>query len=220
MPEPRGFAPASVAPRAAARTLGGRLRNPLLLRLYTLGLLFMSVCGAVYTVAGYRLTAGPFGLSQDTAGLIFISCLAGTASSAGAGRLAARLGRRGALYPAIGTTTAGLLLSIPDNLLCVLGALVLITAGFFAGHSVASVGVVRTATAGRAQASTMYTAAYYAGNSIGGAAGADAYHRAGWNATDLICLAAMGLACLVTLDASWRARAERAAPQAIAAPAP
>ncbi len=162
IPPARHFHPAPVRAAALARTVSGHLRNPLLLRLYALGALFMAVFGAVYNTVGYRLISAPFHLPESVAASIFVVYLVGTASSASAGRLAARLGRRGALYAAIGVTTAGLLLSLADSLLCALLGLVLITAGFFAGHATASSAIGRTATEGRAQASALYLIAYYA----------------------------------------------------------
>ncbi|KJY40161.1 MFS transporter [Streptomyces sp. NRRL S-495] len=207
IPAARHFTPAPVDARALARTVGRHLRNPLLLRLYTLGLLFMAVFGAVYNTIGYRLIAAPFHLPESVAASIFVVYLVGTATSAAAGRLAGRLGRRGALYVAIGTTTLGLLLSLADSLTFALLGLVLITAGFFAGHATASSAVGRTATEGRAQASALYLIAYYLGNSLGGTIGADAYHATGWPGAATIGLTAMALAAGVTLYATHRAHA-------------
>ncbi|WP_354640931.1 MFS transporter [Kitasatospora camelliae] len=205
VPAARHFRPAPVDARALARTVSGHLRNPLLLRLYALGLLFMAVFGAVYTTVGYRLTAAPFGLPQSVAASIFVVYLVGTVSSASAGRLTGRLGRRGTLYVAIGVTTLGLLLSLGDSLVTALLGLVLITAGFFAGHATASSAVGRTATEGRAQASALYLIAYYLGNSLGGTIGADAYHSTGWEGAAAVGLGAMTLAAGVTLYATRRA---------------
>ncbi|MFJ4671674.1 MFS transporter [Kitasatospora purpeofusca] len=207
IPAARHFTPAPVDARALARTVGRHLRNPLLLRLYTLGLLFMAVFGAVYNTIGYRLIAAPFHLPESVAASIFVVYLVGTATSAAAGRLAGRLGRRGALYVAIGTTALGLLLSLADSLTFALLGLVLITAGFFAGHATASSAVGRTATEGRAQASALYLIAYYLGNSLGGTIGADAYHATGWPGAATVGLAAMALAAGVTLYATRRAHA-------------
>ncbi|MGW6919534.1 MFS transporter [Kitasatospora sp. NPDC054939] len=205
IPAARHFTPAPVDARALARTVGGHLRNPLLLRLYLLGLLFMAVFGAVYNTVGYRLIGAPFHLPESVAASIFVVYLVGTATSAAAGRLAGRLGRRGALYVAIAVTAAGLLLSLAESLLCALLGLVLITGGFFAGHATASASVGRTATTGRAQASALYLIAYYLGNSLGGTLGADAYHATGWPGTAAVALTAMALAAGVTLYATRRA---------------
>ncbi|MFJ8044703.1 MFS transporter [Kitasatospora sp. NPDC096147] len=206
IPAARQFRRAPVAPRALARTVAGHLRDPLLVRLYLLGMLFMAVFGAVYNTVGYRLVAAPFGLPESVAASVFVVYLVGTVSSATAGRLTARLGRRGTLYVAIGTTTAGLLLSLADSLAAVLLGLVLITAGFFAGHATASAAVGRTATTGRAQATALYLIAYYLGNSLGGTLGADAYHATGWPGAATVALVAMTLAAGVTLYATRRAR--------------
>ncbi len=57
-PRARNFEPARVSPRMLARTVGGHLGNPLLVRLYLLGLLFMAVFGTVYTVLGLPADRG------------------------------------------------------------------------------------------------------------------------------------------------------------------
>ncbi|MFG2135610.1 MFS transporter [Streptomyces sp. NPDC048650] len=209
VPKARHFAPRAVGPRALARTLGGHLANPLLRRLYGIGALFMTVFGAVYTVIGYRLVSEPFNLPQGIVGSIFIVYLVGTVSSAAAGKLVARMGRRGALYLAVGATSAGLLLSLADSVAAVLAGLILITAGFFAGHAVASSSVSRTARTARAQASALYQCAYYVGSSLGGALGAAAFHAAGWEGTVVLGLAAMVGAASITLYATRKAVVER-----------
>ncbi|MEU0160476.1 MFS transporter [Streptomyces sp. NPDC006261] len=211
IPKERNFTPGSLNPKALAKTVATHLGNPLLVRLYAIGALFMTVFGAVYTVIGYRLAEEPFSLPQGIVGSIFLVYLVGTVSSAAAGRLVARLGRRGALYLAVSTTTAGLLLSLADQLAAVLLGLVLITAGFFAGHAVASSSVSRTATTGRAQASALYQSAYYLGSSAGGTLGAVAFHAGGWAATVALGLFAVIGVVSITLYGTRVARAERRA---------
>ncbi|WP_019545450.1 MFS transporter [Streptomyces sulphureus] len=205
VPEPRHFTPVPLRPAAMARTVGRHLRNPLLLRLYAIGLLFMTVFGSVYTVIGYRLVEEPFSLSQGLVGSIFVIYLVGTLASATAGRLNARLGRRGTLYLGVGTAAAGLLLSTVDSLFGVVAGLVLVTAGFFAGHAVAQGAVSQTATEGKAQASALYTMAYYLGSSLGGAFGAFAFAAGGWPAAASLGLGSLALAACVTLYATRKA---------------
>jgi YNFM family putative membrane transporter len=209
VPQSRHFSPAPLHPRTLARAVRGHLANPLLVRLFLLGLLFMTVFGAVYTVIGYRLVSDEFGLSQGMAGSIFVIYLVGTFSSAAAGKLVGRVGRRTMLYVGIGTAATGLLLTLADSLAAVTGGLVLITAGFFTGHAVASGAVSRTATTGRAQAAALYQMSYYLGSSIGGAVGALAYRAAGWDATAAFALTALVAAASVTLYATRRAVLDR-----------
>lgn len=215
IPKARHFTPGSVSPRALARTVGRHLSDPLLVRLYLIGALFMTVFGAVYTVIGYRLAQAPFSLPPGLVGSIFLVYLVGTASSAAAGKLVGRLGRRGALYLAMGTTTAGLLLTLTSSLAAVLLGLVLITGGFFAGHAVASSSVSRTATTGRAQASALYQTAYYLGSSVGGTVGAVAFQAGGWDGTVVLGLVAMVAAGAITLYATRKALVERRSATAV-----
>ncbi|MET8447378.1 MFS transporter [Streptomyces sp. NPDC005209] len=215
LPAPRHFTAGSLRPRVLAHTVRDHLSNPLLCRLYAIGALFMTVFGGVYTVIGYRLTEAPFSLPQGIIGSIFLVYLVGTVSASTAGRLVGRLGRRGALYLAGTTTAAGLLVSLADSLPLVLLGLVLITAGFFAGHAVASSAVGKTATTGRAQASALYQTAYYIGSSAGSTIGAMAFHTGGWTGTVGIgILAVLGVVTITILGsraARLSARAEFAA---------
>ncbi|BBC33407.1 Transporter, major facilitator family protein [Streptomyces graminofaciens] len=206
LPAPRHFAAGSLRPRVLVRTVKGHLSDPLLCRLYVIGALFMTVFGAVYTVIGYRLADAPFSLPQGVIGSIFLVYLVGTVSASTAGKLVGRLGRRGALYLAGGTTTAGLFVSLSDSLVLVLLGLVLITAGFFAGHAVASSSVSHTAKRGRAQASALYQSAYYVGSSAGSTLGAVAFHAGGWAGTVSLGLLAVAGVVAVTVAGSRAAR--------------
>ncbi|MEU7379090.1 MULTISPECIES: MFS transporter [unclassified Streptomyces] len=200
LPAPRHFRAGSLRPRVLARSVRDHLADPLLRRLYAIGALFMTVFGGVYTAIGYRLTEAPFSLPQGIVGSIFLVYLVGTVSASTAGRLVGRLGRRGALYLAGATTAAGLLVSLVDSVALVLLGLVLITAGFFAGHAVASSAVSRTATHGRAQASALYQSAYYVGSSVGSTVGAMAFHAQGWPGTAGVgVLAVLGVVTITVL---------------------
>jgi YNFM family putative membrane transporter len=210
LPAPRHFTAGSLRPRVLLGTVRDHLRDPLLRRLYAIGALFMTVFGGVYTVIGYRLTGAPFGLPQGIIGSIFLVYLVGTVSASTAGRLVRRVGRRGALYLAGGTTAAGLLLSLAGSLPLVLLGLVLITAGFFAGHAVASSAVSRTATHGRAQASALYQSAYYIGSSVGSTVGAVAFHSDGWSGTVGVGLLAILGVVAISVLGSRAARREPA----------
>ncbi|MFJ5058171.1 MFS transporter [Streptomyces nigra] len=210
LPAPRHFTPGSLRPRVLVRTVRDHLSDPLLRRLYAIGALFMTVFGGVYTVIGYRLTEAPFSLPQGIVGSIFLVYLVGTVSASTAGRLVNRLGRRGALYAGAATTAVGLLATLAGSLPLVLLGLVLITAGFFAGHAVASSAVSKTATHGRAQASALYQSAYYIGSSAGSTVGAVAFHAGGWGGTVGVGLLAVVGVVAITLLGTRAARAQGA----------
>jgi MFS transporter, YNFM family, putative membrane transport protein len=107
------------------------------------------------------------------------------------------MGRPLVLRAAIAVTALGVLATLPASLPCIIAGLVVLTAGFFAAHSVASGWVGACARGAPAQASALYLAAFYIGSSVAGSAGGVVYGRGGWPATVLFVLAllAAGLAC-------------------------
>ncbi|WP_205709250.1 MFS transporter, partial [Kineococcus siccus] len=169
VPRSRGFTGRRRAPGEAglARRLSAALADPGLLVLYAQALLLMGAFVTVYNYLGFRLLAAPYGLSQTVVGLLFVTYLAGTASSALAGRLAERTSRLTVLLAAGAAFAAGCLLTLAGPLPLVVAGLVLLTAGFFAAHATASGWTGARARPGvRAQASALYTFAYYLGSSV------------------------------------------------------
>ncbi|MGV9709805.1 MFS transporter [Gordonia sp. NPDC003424] len=180
VPTSRFFAPQPVSPSATLRNLLAHLRDPRLRPLFLLGFVLMGGFVTVYNFLGYRLLRAPFGLSEAVVALVFVMYLAGTVTSALAGRLADRIGRRPVLIVSITTMLAGLALTVPDTLWLILFGMLLFTGGFFGAHSVAGAGVSAQATEHRAEASSLYLFHYYLGSSVVGALGGLAFSAAGW----------------------------------------
>ncbi|WP_372436067.1 MFS transporter [Williamsia soli] len=180
VPASRQFEPRPVAPMQTVRNLAAHLRDTPLLCLFGLAFVLMGGFVTVYNFLGYRLIAGPFNLPATLAGLVFLLYLAGTVSSATAGRMSDSLGRSRVLIGAMILMVGGLAVSLPDWLPTVLIGILLFTAGFFAAHSVASGWVSARATTHRAEASSLYLLGYYLGSSIVGALGGVAFTLAGW----------------------------------------
>ncbi len=198
LPPSRNFTPQPPRLGAALRVAGRHLADPALAGLFTVALLAMGAFVTVYNYLAFRLVAPPLRLSPAVVGLLFLLYVVGSVTSPLAGRLADRHGRgpvlrRGALLGA-----AGALLTIPDSLALVVAGLALVTAGFFAAHAVASGWVSRLAESGRAQASGLYTCAYYLGSSVGGSAGGLAYAH-GWAPTAWYVAALFAFALLAGL---------------------
>lgn len=183
VPPSRRFAPKPIGPLTVARNVLGQLRNPALVCLYLLAFLLMGGFVSIYNLLGFRLLAAPFGLPQTIVGLVFCFYLAGTITSATAGRLADRHRRWVVLLIAVIVTAAGLLLTLPASLTLVLLGLLLFTSGFFAAHAVASGWVGRVATEHRAEASSVYLFCYYLGSAVAGSGAGVAFSRAQWGGT-------------------------------------
>lgn len=194
------FTPKPPRPRALIASLAGTFTDTGLCRLYALALLMMASFITVYNYLGYRLLDAPFGLSPGVVGLLYIVYIAGSAASAGAGRLADRFGRRRMLWLAVVVALAGLALMLPDNLVLIGAGLTALTMGFFAAHGVASGWVGRRAPRARAQATGMYVCAYYAGSSVGGYSGGLAYGAGGWLAMTALVGALLTAALLISLS--------------------
>jgi YNFM family putative membrane transporter len=185
----------------------GRLRALLSRRLLVLdaqGLLLMGGFVAVYNYLGFRLTDEPFGLSSGVVSLVFLAYLAGTWSSARTGRLVVRHGRRRVLIGSTGVMAVGVAATLSGWLPVVLAGLVVLTAGFFGAHAVASGWTPVAAPRARTQAAAVYNLAYYAGSSVFGWLGGVGFALAGWPGTvgmvlGLVAVAA-GLAAAVLRD--------------------
>lgn len=192
-PRSKHFHPQSIGIRRTSRHLLGHLTDTGLLALFGTGFLLMGGFVSFYNIIGFRLLARPFSLPQSLVGLVFLMYLSGTVSSTIAGRLADRLGRRRVLLGAELVSLAGLVITLPADLPCVLLGMLLFTAGFFAAHAVASGWIGRLATAHRAEASSLYLFAYYVGSSVAGAIVGLAFSAAGWSGT-VVYIAALYLA--------------------------
>jgi YNFM family putative membrane transporter len=180
LPPSRHFRRRSLAPRALFGTFAAHLAAPALPSLFALAFLLMGGFVATYNYIGYRLTGAPYGLSQTIVGFIFLSYLAGTASSAWMGGLAGRLGRHRVLPAGIVVMLAGIGLTAIPWLPAIVAGMAVLTFGFFGAHSVASGWVGGAAKQAKAQASSLYLFSYYLGSSVVGAVAGLAWSGLGW----------------------------------------
>lgn len=180
-----GFVPRTPKISELARSVVASFVDSGMLRLYAVGFLLMGGFVTVYNYLGFRLEGPEFGLSETFVGLIFIVYLAGAASSSVAGRLTERVGRARMLSVCGGAMLAGIALMAAGNLAVVIVGLVVITAGFFGAHSVASGWVGLRAKKLGTQGPAVYLLCYYMGSAAGGTLGGYALHAGGWNGISL-----------------------------------
>uniref|UniRef100_UPI0037CAA0CA MFS transporter n=1 Tax=Nonomuraea gerenzanensis TaxID=93944 RepID=UPI0037CAA0CA len=180
---------------------GGGVRLGLgLVAPFAVGALAMGAFVALYNAAGFRLAAPPISLSPAAASLVFLSYAMGTASSAAAGRLAARMGRTTALVGALAVTVVGSVLTAHPSLPVIALGFAVLTAGFFAAHAIANAWVTADAPPpARGRAAGVYTLCYYLGSGAGGTAGAVVYGQAGWTWLIVMTSAWLLLAALAVL---------------------
>lgn len=167
--------------------------------LFLSAFLLMGSFVTLYNYAGFRLALPPFALSHAATSAIFVVYLLGSASSAWAGGLAQRLGRRQVYWVMVLIMTLGGLLTFVPSTLVIIAGLAVATIGYFAAHGIASAWVARRAVIGRAQASAVYLFAYYLGSSILGTLGGYAWVAWGWNGVMLVSGGAALAAMLVAV---------------------
>jgi MFS transporter, YNFM family, putative membrane transport protein len=183
LPPSRRFTPTPVAPAELVGEVRAHLADPVLRRLFAVGLLLMGTFVCAYNYVAFRLLGPPFSLPDLVVGFVFVLYAVGTVTSTVAGRISGRLGARATVLAACAVAAVGALAMLAPVLALVIGGLALLTVGFFAGHAVASAWVGRRAEHGRAVASGMYLFSYYVGSSVGGTLGGVVFGVAGWSAT-------------------------------------
>ena len=200
------FTPSALKLRVLAGTLARNLADTGLLRLYIIGFALMGAFVTIYNYLTFRLSAAPFGLSTSVIGALFTVYLAGTYSSTLAGRLADRAGRYGVLAASVVVAIGGVALTLPASVFCIVAGLVVLTAGFFAAHSVASGWVGWRASVAPAQASALYLCLYYIGSSVAGSAGGVFWAHGGWLAVAAFSIALLAVALVCALSLVTRRR--------------
>ena len=180
LPPSSNFTPHALRWREIPSSFLHHFGDPGLPWLFAEAFLVMGGFLTLYNYIGFRLLAPPFNLSQTAIGAIFIVYLVGSASSTWIGHLAGRFGRRKVLWLTIAVAIAGVGLTVSDGLMAILAGMVVVTAGFFGAHSVASSWVGRRALQHRAQAASLYLLLYYLGSSVLGTAGGWFWAWQGW----------------------------------------
>jgi YNFM family putative membrane transporter len=193
LPASRRFRPAPVGVRVLLGEARSHLADPVLRRLYAVGLLVMGVFVCAYNYVTFLLLGPPFRLPALVVGFVFVLYAVGTATSTRAGRLADRIGTRPVVLGAVGVAAVGAALMLTSWVAVVIVGLALLTVG---AHTVASSWVGRRADHGRAVASGLYLGAYYVGSSVGGTLGGVAYGLAGWPGTVAFMVALLALAAV------------------------
>jgi YNFM family putative membrane transporter len=188
---------------------GRHLQHPGLRLLFLIAFGLMGVFVSIYNYAGFLLSAAPFHMSQLEISHIFYAYLFGMVASPVAGGLADRLGRGPVLIAGALMMAAGVLCTMLPRLTSIVIGIVLMTAGFFVAHSVASGWVGRLASQSKGHASSLYLWAYYMGSSVLGAGAGWFWGRWAWLGVG--CISLTVLALMIVLALRVQSLAQRAA---------
>ena len=186
LPTPHNSARTRLSARDLVRLIRLQFRDPGLPWLFASAFLLMGSFVTLYNYAGFRLALPPFSLSHSAIAAIFVVYLLGSVSSAWAGGLAQRLGRRRVYWATVFIMALGVFLTLVPSTPMIIAGLAIATIGYFAAHGIASAWVARRAQVGRAQTSAIYLFAYYLGSSVLGTLGGYAWVALGWNGVLLV----------------------------------
>ncbi|MDF9841755.1 MULTISPECIES: MFS transporter [unclassified Paenibacillus] len=180
LPPSRHFKPRRTGPKSIMQLFVAQFRDSTLVLLFLLAAILMGSFVTLYNYLGFRLIEAPFNLSQTLVGGIFILYLVGTFSSSWMGYMSNRIGLGMALWINIALMLLGGMITLSNHLAAVILGVAVFTFGFFGSHSTASSWVGIRASAGKAQASSLYLLFYYGGSSVGGSVGGLFWSRYGW----------------------------------------
>jgi YNFM family putative membrane transporter len=199
LPTPHNSARSRLGMRDLVRLVTVQFTDRGLPWLFASAFLLMGSFVTLYNYAGFRLALPPFDLSHSAIAAIFVVYLFGSISSAWAGGLAQRLGRRKVYWTLVLVMTTGTFLTLIPSTPVIIAGLAIATIGYFAAHGIASAWVARRAVVGRAQASAIYLFAYYLGSSVLGTLGGYAWMAWGWQGVMLVSGGAALAAFLVSI---------------------
>ncbi|MGE4078305.1 MAG: MFS transporter, partial [Reyranella sp.] len=131
----------------------------------------------------------PFSVGMMMLGVVYFVFLPSIVTTPLAGKVAARIGTRPALWSAFALAAAGLPFLLADTLSAVLAGLALLAVGTFFAQATATGFVGRAATVDRGAASGLYLASYFLGGLTGSAVLGVLFDRLGWTA----CVAGIGV---------------------------
>lgn len=185
LPPSQHFRASSLKPKSLWVNLHLHFRDKGLPWLFIEGFVLMGGFVTMYNYIGYRLLEAPYFFSQSVVGFLSIIYLTGTYSATKTGSLTQKYGLARILIASIAMMLVGILITLHSNIWVILLGMTVLTAGFFAAHSVASSWVGRRAKRARGQASSLYLFSYYAGSSIAGTVGGLFWTHFGWNGVAL-----------------------------------
>ncbi|WP_332702597.1 MFS transporter [Devosia sp.] len=203
LPTPHNSARSRLGMRDLVRLVAVQFTDKGLPWLFASAFLLMGSFVTLYNYAGFLLALPPFALSHSAIAAIFVVYLFGSVSSAWAGGLAQRLGRRKVYWTLVLIMTTGVFLTLIPSTPAIIAGLAIATIGYFAAHGIASAWVARRAVVGRAQASAIYLFAYYLGSSVLGTLGGYAWMAWGWPGVMLVSGGAAIAAFLVSVRLMW-----------------
>ena len=202
LPDSRGFNPNPQSFRQLPRNFIRAFTDPVLIGLYLMAALTMGTFVGIFNSMGFRLEAAPYYFSIGLIGLLYFVYPVGGVASTWAGKASDLVGMRKIMPLGVTVMLVAVFVLAGEHIALIILGLVLLSAGFFSVHSVASAWVAARASLGirlPAQAAAMYMLFYYAGSSLSGNLTPYSYEIAGWSGVTLLTASLVGAALLISI---------------------
>ena len=179
-------------------------RSRRLVATFSVGFIVLFSLVGVFTWITFHLSAAPFRLSTAALSSLFFVYLVGLVVTPAAGYLITRIGLRAGIAAAIGSSMAGVLLTLAPSLGMVLLGLTLLSSGVFVAQTAAQSHLRVAAPAGaRVTAAGVYLTWYYLGGTVAGVLPGVFWSFGKWPAC-VAFIVSMQAAALVIALVGWR----------------
>ena len=189
--------------REALTAIGGFLRDTRMLATYGVGGSILFTLVAAFTFATFYLAGPPFSLGTTALGNVFCVYLAGVIATPLSGLLIDRFGSRFTILVALGSSAAGILLTLAPSLVAVVTGLAVMSTGVFVAQASSQGYVGKIAGGSRSTAAALYLTVYYAGGGLGAILPAWTWTHGGWPPTVALVVAVQCLAATFAY-VGWR----------------
>ncbi|MDD5176895.1 MAG: MFS transporter [Sterolibacterium sp.] len=199
LPPARHFTSRSLQPRLLLADVRRIYADPGLPWLFLTAFLIMGVFVGLYNYLGFRLNLPPYSLGPAAIGSMFLLYAVGSMSSAWAGHLVDRLGRRLIVLMMSICMAVGIVVTMNASLPLIILGVAIFTFGYFAAHAIASGWVGGRAGPRRGLVSALYLSSYYLGGSVIGSATGWPWSYAGWPGVAITLLVCIGTVIAIAI---------------------
>ncbi len=176
------------------------LRNKILLLAFIIGGFNFMIFLTLYSYLTFVLADTPYHLSTTWLGLLFLTYLSGTFSSAFIGKIGKRFSCAQRIIIGTSLIIVGSLITLFSSLLFIIIGLTINSFGFFFAHSSLSTWVNRYAVGSKASASSLYLVFYYLGASLGNSYLHPFWEWAQWSG---VITGGISTLCLILIACYW-----------------
>ncbi|RWZ58666.1 MFS transporter [Halobacillus fulvus] len=181
VPASRFFSPGNLTFKEDVKQLTYHLKNPTLLLIFGLGIIFQTAFTGLWTYLPFYLQDEPFGLSLSAISFFFLAYGLGVIGSPFSGWLAGHFGLDKVRFIATFVFTVGIWITLSPSIFMITIGLCVLCLGFFTAHSLTASSIGELVTHHKGSAASLYLVSYYIGVVFGSSALSPIWEWFGWS---------------------------------------